>query len=166
MNTTFEQSKQFSLTKEEDSFLKGCIESVINLMQAKASNSTLYIIHPDAIEDIATKAPISNENWRWFFGRAMCVAFSIKIISRTANDAVYECTLPDRSTFTFSHKDLQENLYDIGRFYFARTFDHSYESLRSTGNQWANLDNYVKERKQILRNEEIVKRLPELDGIF
>ena len=166
MNTTFDQSKSFPLTKEEDSFLKRCIESVINSMLAKASNSTLYIIHPDAIEKIAKSAPISNEDWRWFFGRAMCATFSIKIISRTANDVVYEWNLPDGSNFRFHHKDLEKSLYDIGRFYLARTFDHSYESLRSTGYHWVNLDNYVKERKRILQKEEIVRRLPELDGIF
>ena len=165
MNTTFEQSKQFELTDEEIEYLNSFIQTVLNATDI-LSASTLSLNRESDLQKIAETIRVSKEERRWFFGRALMTALSSITKTYSQDGTIFTKKLPDRSEITFKQDVLEKTLYDLGRFYLARTFDHSYESLRDISKSWVVLDEYVKERQQTLKIKKMLKKLPELEGIF
>ena len=156
-------SVNFKLTKQEDALIKAFVKDYCKLIKSSAGYAMPSSF---AWEDITKRVVNELGDGAWYFGRALNTIGSCLSKTVKGGKDVFRKTMPDRSMFTFAFGELEEMLYRIGKFYFARSFGHDYESLRSTSNSWVRIDDYVKERKKILDMESIGERLPELDGMF
>ena len=192
MKTTFEQSKHFVLTKDEEEYLNKFLDMFLIVYGSVKDSKRNYVLNREIAEkmcnEVGERMPnVKNNNWGKIFARSVsegCSGIKVdgSVISgeypmslaalykaSQSNQQLewrYEKTLPDSSKFKFTHKELRKSLYDLGRFYFARQFDHRYDGLTSLNSYWQDLDNYVVQREEILKLDGLVKKLPELEGIF
>lgn len=159
---TFEESKEFELTSNEErmikKFVKEYSKGILNFGPWGMPSSFFT-------QDIAKTVVRELGGGLWFFGKALSEVSSM-LIKRQQNQLQFEKTLSDRSVVRFGEEELEERLFDIGRYYFAKMFDHGYESLRSTSQSWVVLDDYVKERVKTIKLDKMVSKLPELEGVF
>ena len=192
MKTSFEQSKHFVLTKDEEEYLNKFLDMFLVVYGSVKENKRNYVLSREIAEKICKEVSesipnVKNNNWGRIFERSVSEGCSgIKVDSSVISSEYpmslaalhkaslsnqqlewrYEKTLPDSSKFKFNHKDLRKSLYDLGRFYLARQLDHRYDGLTSLNSYWEELDNYVVQREEILKLDGLVKKLPELEGIF
>jgi len=180
MKTSFEQSKHFVLTKDEEEYLNKFLDMFLVVYGSVKENKRNYVLSREIAEKICKEVGesipnVKNNNWGRIFERSVsegCSGIkvdSVVISGKYPNQQLewrYEKTLPDSSKFKFNHKDLRKSLYDLGRFYLARQLDHRYDGLTSLNSYWEDLDNYVVQREEILKVDGLVKKLPELEGIF
>ncbi len=160
---TFEESKLFELTKKEEGMIQKFAKEygqVIRNYGPWGMPSTF------AVQDITKRVVDELGDGLWFFGKALNEVSSVLSRRDGGSGNEFEKTLSDRSVVRFGEGDLEKNLYDIGRYYFAKTFDHGYESLKSLSKSWIDLDEYVKQRDKHIKLDKIIKKLPELEGIL
>ena len=156
---TFTDSKEFKLTNQEETMVKEFARRYAEMIE-KAGVDIMPSMF--AVENLVSEIVNQLGNGTWFFGRALNEVRSG--LSKVREG--FEKTLPDRSIFKFKKEDLKQSLYDMGKYYFAKTFDHRYESLRSTSKSWIDLDDYVQQRTEQLKLDNMIEKLPELEGIF
>lgn len=180
MKTSFEQSKHFVLTKDEEEYLNKFLDMFLVVYGSVKENKRNYVLSREIAEKICKEVSesipnVKNNNWGRIFERSVsegCSGIkvdSVVISGKYPNQQLewrYEKTLPDRNTFKFNHEELRNSLYDLGKFYLARQLDHRYDGLTSLNSYWEDLDNYVVQREEILKLDGLVKKLPELKGIF
>jgi len=156
---TIEQSKNFELTNQEENLLNKFIERYYPLVKENYALPSTFVA-----ERIAAEITENLKEHKWFFARALSsICHGLRLSSSTNN---YEHTLPDRKLFKFKFAELKKSLFDLGRFYYARMFNHRYENLRSTSKNWIDLDDYVVNREKQVKLTKLQKKLPELKGIF
>jgi len=160
INMTFEESKQFEMTKREEGMVERFAKEYGKVIRG---NNSYGMPSTFAVEEIVKRVVDELGGGLWFFGRALNEVSSILSRSRSGK---FEKVLSDRSVVRFGLGELEERLFDIGRYYFGKTFDHGYESLRDVSKSWVDLDDYVKGREGELGMDRVVRRLPELGGIF
>jgi len=158
-----EDSNNFKLTKQEDTLIRAFVRDYYKLIRSGAGSAMPSSV---AWEDITKRVVDKFGDGAWYFGRALNTIGSNLSKSVEGGGDVYVKTMPDRSTLVFGSDELEDMLYRLGKFYFARSFCHGYESLRGTSYSWVQIDDYVNGRKGILEIEGLGERLPELDGIF
>jgi hypothetical protein len=155
---TFEESKQVELTNQEETLIKQFAKLYSEKINKAGENvmPSSFVVET-LVEDVVDEFG----NRLWFFGRALNeVGSGIK--KRIGG---FEKMIADRSVVRCKEGELEEWLNELGRYYFAKTFDHGYESLRSVSKSWVDLDEYVKQRKKQIKLDSMVKKLPELHGI-
>jgi len=162
----FNESKSFRLTKEETKVLEWVVNNIVSQYE-RYKKVMKHVVKSSYLEELMRQMPVSDEAHKWFFGRALLASFEhISSVPFTENQTFTKLLPDSRTTIRFKEDKLKESLYDIGRFYFMRTFNHRYDSLRSTGQSWRNLDDYVIGRENEIKMQQMVDELPELKGIF
>ena len=170
MKTSFEESKHFKLTRDEETFLNMFLDMYLKIYGNSKPSS--YVLNREIAEkiciEVEKKIPnIEKNNLGWFIGRSVSEGCSgIRVEGWTTRKSTYTKILPDRSEFTFTHENLRKSLYDLGRFYLARQFDHRYGDLTAISDSWKRLDDYIVQRQQIIKLDTVVNVLPELEGMF
>jgi hypothetical protein len=161
INMKFEESKEFELTKREEGMVKRFAKEYGKVIRGYSSWGMPSTF---AVEEIVERVVDELGGGLWFFGKALNEVSSMLV---RRNPGEFEKTLvSDRSVVRFGLGELEERLFDIGRYYFGRTFDHGYERLRDVSKCWVDLDDYVKGREGELGMDGVVRRLPELEGMF
>lgn len=161
-----EKATRFTLTPEEEKIIKTFVQNISIKFDPNEQKYEKSVFGDAERETAMASVSISNENWRWFFKRALFEAVTITKHIDSHGTYVFTKILPDRSTVNFNYENFKSTLYNICRFYFAKTFDHRYDSLTSLSKSWVDLDKYVVYREKLINLKKIEDEFPEIKGTF